>query len=87
MRVRLTKIKEAENPLHPNNIEEGRIAEGFTENIPTVGERFTIAGFNTWFSTSAVQEIIDENTFRTHNSIYKWQILDKLGRMEIPIKL
>lgn len=45
---------------------------------PTIGERF-YAGWDhigtRIFSTSIVQEVIDDNTFRTYNSIYEWEIL------------
>jgi hypothetical protein len=68
MKIRLVKIKELENALHPNNIEVGFTKEGTLINEPKVGECFYV-GFN--WRTSTVQEVIDENTFRTYNSIYK----------------
>lgn len=71
MNVILTKLKEAENPLHPNNIEEGFVKKGQYMREPTVGEAFWV-GFG--WRTSAVQEILSENTFRTFNSIYKWEL-------------
>lgn len=75
-KIRLTKIKELENALHPNNIPEGYVTEGWPikENFrgPVLGERFTISNF----STSGVQEILSENTFRTYSSIYKWEIIE-----------
>jgi hypothetical protein len=77
MTIKLTKLKELEDALHPNNIEEGNITirnihkDFFTP--PTLGERFYIGG---GYSTSGVQEILSENTFRTYNSIYHWQILE-----------
>lgn len=43
MKIRLTKLKESDNPLHPNNI--------------------------------VVGHIVERNVFRTHNSIYKWEII------------
>ena len=73
--VRLTKIKEADNPEIPNNIEEGFEAEGDFVETPKVGERFRVPGS---LLTSTVQEILSENTFRTYNSIYKWEILEPI---------
>lgn len=77
MKIRIKKLKELEDALHPNNIEEGfeRIFE-IPNNwfrIPTVGERFW--GSLSW-STSGVQEIIDERTFKTYSSIYEWEIVE-----------
>ncbi|MCG9971019.1 hypothetical protein [Christiangramia crocea] len=74
--IKIKKLKEAESPLHPNNIEEGfekigQIPDNYFR-YPTVGERFWIS--LSW-STSGVQEIIDENTFKTYNSIYHWEII------------
>ena len=78
MIIKLTKIKELPNALHSNNIEEGyeTIIDINDDSFrrPAIGERFTLVGYKRWFSTSEVQEIIDENTFKTWNSIYKWEI-------------
>jgi hypothetical protein len=80
MIVRLRKLSELEEALHPNNIEEGFITEidlgDHPFNPPTVGERFTLIGYMRWFSTSMVTEIIDEKTFKTLNSIYQWEVVD-----------
>lgn len=71
MLVRITKLKdEAFNGRHPNGINEGYERTGTAENKPTIGERFYVGGWN-GFSTSPVTEIIDNNTFRTQNSVYK----------------
>lgn len=74
MRIKLIKIKELENALHPNNIVEGATYEGeFSEN-PKVGECFWMQynkNEDRWFRTSTVTEIIDQSTFKTKNSIYK----------------
>lgn len=70
MRMQIKKIKETENPLHPNNIEEGFVRQGFFVEKPKVGEPFYVG----WdWRTSKVQEIIDDKTFRTFNSIYEWE--------------
>lgn len=82
--IKLQKLKELPDALHPNNIEEGRevVLGIYGEKIPqpVIGERFTIADFNKWFSTSPVQEIVDNNTFKTLNSIYHWEIIDNEDR-------
>ena len=40
---------------------------------PTINERFPR---NTDWSTSIVQEIINDHTFRTLNSIYTWEVIN-----------
>lgn len=79
MKVILTKLKELEDALHPNNIEEGAVVVGQIPKRyfkpPTLNERFNagvVPSGGLW-TTSGVQEIIDENTFRTYSSIYKWE--------------
>jgi len=76
MKIRIKKLKELPDALHPNNISEGfdEIFEIPKEyfNKPTVGKRFW--GDLSW-STSGVQEIIDEKTFKTYSSIYEWEII------------
>ncbi|MCK9429572.1 MAG: hypothetical protein M0R17_06170 [Candidatus Omnitrophica bacterium] len=76
MKIRIQKIKEVEKPVHPNNISVGYIREMFVDEKslpPTVNERFPR---NTPWSTSIVQEVINEHTFRTLNSIYTWEVID-----------
>jgi len=80
MIIKLTKLKELPNALHPNNIEEGHETiidiDDNSFYAPIIGEKFTLIGYNRYFSTSEVQEIINENTFKTYNSIYHWEILN-----------
>jgi len=73
IKIKLTKVKEADNPEHPNNIPEGTQREGLMYQEPKVGECFYLQYENklSHFRTSIVQEIIDKDTFRTYNSIYK----------------
>lgn len=71
MRVKLTKISDSEKPLHPNHIPSGYEVEGEFEAHPKVGESFGV-GYR--WGTSTVQEILPDNRFRTHNSIYKYEI-------------
>lgn len=77
MKIKLTKLKELPNALHPNNIEVGwsKEFEMPTEywREPIVGQRFHAS---TSWSTSGVQEIINDNTFRTYSSIYQWEIIN-----------
>ena len=77
-KVKLVKLAEYEGALHPNNIEVGREEIGYMNEYPKVGELFLIFDGGRWFHTSTVQEIIDDNTFRTYNSIYQFTILQKI---------
>lgn len=76
MKIKLTKLEELPDALYPNNIETGyeTIRETNKDYFrePCIGERFNAGTL----STSPVQEIISENTFRTYNSIYKWEIIE-----------
>ena len=73
--VKITKIQEAEKPLHPNHIQIGYERTGqYSGRPPQVGEGFFV-GYG--WATSTVQEIIDEKTFRTHNSVYEWEIINE----------
>lgn len=76
MKVRIVKLKELENAMHPNNIAEGfdktyDVNKDYFE-APQLDRRFNIGSF----STSGVREIIDENRFKTYSSIYRWEVLE-----------
>lgn len=71
--VRLTKISDCENPLYVNHIQPGYIKEGIVHEDPKVGQSFEIGGY---WSTSTVTEILSDNTFKTRNSIYKWEVIE-----------
>ena len=77
MKVKITKIEEREDALHPQNIPVGKeYIKEFPDALfeePQVGTCFFLGSFR----TSAVQEVIDENTVKTHNSIYRWEILER----------
>ena len=68
MEAILEKISELPDAIHPNNIEVGYVHVGELFADPEVGKCFWVG----WFQTSIVEEIIDESTFRTCNSIYRW---------------
>lgn len=75
MKIKLTKLAELEDALYPNNIETGyetirEVNEQYFEK-PQVGRRFNVGTF----STSGVQQIIGDNTFKTYSSIYRWEII------------
>lgn len=79
--VEVEKIGKVENPVHPNSDygDSKQYHVGIFTKEPVVGERFTTVYINSQesgISTSPVTEIIDENTFKTLNSIYKWKIYD-----------
>lgn len=78
MKVRIKKLKEVDNPRHPNNIEVGFEREFETQpdfqfRKPEIDNRFYPCH---WWSTSPVTEIIDNKTFKTLNSIYEWEIVE-----------
>lgn len=78
--VKVTKLNELPDAKHPGNIEEGFTTTGRMPKsrfvTPEVDSRFNVGSMSRgWWSTSAVQEIIDESTFRTYNSIYKWELV------------
>ena len=76
MKVKITKIQELEDALHPNNISVGyeRVfdVDKSSFKAPSLGSRFNVGAF----SSSGVREIIDDNTFKTYSSIYKWEIIN-----------
>jgi len=73
--VEIEKLEELKDALHFSNIRVGfknsyfMIKQWF--KVPMIGERFCIGSF----STSGVTEIIDEQTFKTYSSIYRWKII------------
>lgn len=71
--ITLVKIKELEDAKYKNNIEEGFEIIGEITEEPKIGDCFYVFKQNniTWFRTSTVMEIIDKDTFKTVNSIYK----------------
>ena len=73
MLVRVTKIKDLEDALHPNNIAEGFTKEGEFISTPTLGEPLWV-GLR--WRTSPVKDILPDNTFKTYNSIYKWELVE-----------
>lgn len=79
--VRLTKIGEGVSPKypvgHPRHIPSNTVAEGKMLRPVAVGQSFYVNHIDSphHFHTSVVQEILSDNTFRTMNSIYKWEII------------
>jgi hypothetical protein len=73
MIVRLEKLSELPDALHPNNVEIGFVKEGPFVAEPKVGENFWVG--SDW-RTSTVKEIINEGVFKTCNSIYVWDIFE-----------
>ena len=55
------------NGNHPNNINEGYTHSGIMFHDIIIGHRADISGL----STSDVEEILSEDTFKTRNSTYK----------------
>jgi hypothetical protein len=87
VKIKLTKLSEAPDPLHPNNIKEGEYRIGYIPkgHTPIVGKSFVLPSViningdavhpGHWFVTSEIQEVIDPLTFRTLNSVYKIELL------------
>jgi hypothetical protein len=73
MKIKLEKLNELPDALHPNNIEVGYVKEGEFLSEPKIGECFYVGHY---WRTSTVKEIIDEYTFKTCNSIYRWSPLN-----------
>lgn len=77
-KYKITKIGRVENPHHKNSTfgESREFHVGYFTKEPEIGERFNLTGFdfkNQGISTSPVTEIIDKNTFKTLNSIYRYE--------------
>ena len=82
MIYKITKIGKVENPVHPySDFGESRdFHVGIFIKMPEEGERFNLGYIdyqNGGISTSYVTKIIDENTFETLNSIYRYEPLNK----------
>lgn len=81
MEIRLEKIEELTDALHPNNIPVGKIVCGKFLKEPTVGKPFCVVlDGERIYRTSIVTEILGNDSFKTNNSIYK------LGKNEIRIE-
>lgn len=77
IKVRLTKIKQMEkssdSSIAVGVSVVGIIADGSVfPKKPTVGLPFVIDTYR----TSMIKEILSEDTFRTHNAIYKFEFLN-----------
>jgi hypothetical protein len=70
--VKVTKLRDCDDPFKANHIAPGYERTGILLEPPKVGECFWVGS---GWRTSVVQEIIDEKTFRTYNSIYTWEII------------
>lgn len=82
MKYKVTKIGNVENPYHENSDfgESKPFHVGSFIKMPEEGERFNLGYIDinhTGISTSPVVKVLDENTFETLNSIYKYEPYDK----------
>jgi hypothetical protein len=66
--ITLIKLKELEDAKHPNNIPEGHKTRGWLMVEPEIGKRFQV---NSFWSTSPVTALLENDTFKTLNSLYK----------------
>ena len=93
VKVRLTKVSEAPDPMHPNNIPTGDTRVGYVRPeflTPIIGIRWGLESViekngeslspNHWFLTSEVIEIIENNTF---NKTIQFRTLNSIYKIEI----
>lgn len=79
---KITKLKSVDNPYHKNSM-YGDLEDfylGYFTKEPEIGERFNLYPITSFgkphlggISTSPVTKIIDDNTFETLNSVYKYE--------------
>lgn len=79
---KIKKLGKVENPFHPNSF-YGDLEDyylGYFTKKPEIGERFNLIPIRSFgkpylggISTSPVTKIIDENTFETLNSVYRYE--------------
>jgi hypothetical protein len=69
--IKLTKLSGGSDSFKVNDYKIGRIVGGVFPIVPTVGKPFFIENCR----TGLVQEILSPNTFRTYNSVYKWEVV------------
>jgi len=74
-RIKLTKIEELKDALHPNNIPVNKEYIGEMLEEPTIGHRFNVYGYD-GCSTSGVVELLEDNKFKTYSSIYQITYLE-----------
>ena len=73
VKVDIQKVSSLEDAIIPNNIgnEYSGIHYIHEDVVPIIGKRFN----TTHISTSPVKEIVDNNHFKTLNSLYRWEII------------
>jgi hypothetical protein len=80
--VKITKLEELPEAQHPLNISVGRILYGLFEEEPQQNFHFRLSAVSNMpgqrgITTSRITEIIDDNHFKTLNSLYKWEFISK----------
>lgn len=73
IQAKITKIETFKNT---SKIEDGREFNGYLASLPKIGESIYLYNVCTYSNktilrTSIVQEIVDNNTFKTKNSTYR----------------
>ena len=71
VKILLQKIDYTTFENHPNGYDVGTSIEGDMSSFPEVGKVFWCGDIH----TSRVTEIINDSTFKTLNSVYKFTIL------------
>lgn len=67
IRITLVKLGDCENPHLAHHIPAGHQVEGWLLNEPELGKAFWV---NAAWRTSLVTEVIDQDNFKTMNSVY-----------------
>lgn len=93
IKVKLTKVSELSDAMHPNNIPTGDTRIGYVRSellAPMIGIRYGLESViekngesqspNHWFMTSEVTEIIESNTF---NKTIQFKTLNSIYKVEI----
>jgi hypothetical protein len=72
MHIKLTKIKENPDGKYSASVAIGKEMIGDFVGEPVVGKSFVIPGV---VKTSPILEVLDNNTFKTYNSVYRYEFL------------
>ena len=75
MKIKITKLKELEDARHSKNLKDGyetiQVVNANNFEEPKVGGFFDAGDFH----TGKIMEIIDGYTFKTKNSIIRWEVV------------
>jgi hypothetical protein len=80
--VKLVKVRELDTALHPNNQPVGKTNYGLFMDKPEFGFGFLLGAVSMQpgqrgYITSSVREVVNDHTFRTWNSEYNWEFIER----------